>query len=88
VALRGDSCSCFTKTRCAVSGYFQGEWNLLDFLNYTLLIVAVAMRWWGYLIMAEKREAVAALPRNGCRRRRASPLTAAPPPSPFARRCR
>ena len=40
--VRGGGCACWIRSRCAVDAYFQGEWNLLDFVNYLLLLAAVA----------------------------------------------
>jgi hypothetical protein len=52
------------RLRCSYEFYFQGEWNTLDSVNYSLLAFSFVLRMWSWSLMPEMREKVASLDRQ------------------------
>jgi hypothetical protein len=44
--------------------YFQGEWNNIDSINYSMLLFSFALRMWSWSLMPDMRAQVAALDRE------------------------
>jgi hypothetical protein len=64
--LRGGGGRCrrlYIKQACAFDAYFQTEWNLLDCVNYFLLLFAVGMRWYSWSLMPAARDDIARIDR-------------------------
>ena len=53
----------WTKTKAAVSFYYQNEWNLLDSINYLLLFVSFLARVYSWSLMEAHRDSVANITR-------------------------
>ena len=56
--------SCWVRMRCSTEFYFQGEWNNIDSINYTMLLVSFILRMWSWSLMPGVKEQVANLDRE------------------------